>query len=166
MGGLGRVPFYTKGEPREAVQVWEEVHGGEWVLPMRNGHDLPSKPPLFHWLAGISSLAFGGVDEFSVRFPSAALATAFDYGAVFYARRHIMPLHDGFGAPSGPNARAYVLLWKSIWDQLPPEQRGQLQHLLTSVGTGPKGRDALVFALVKPVSVASLATDTPGSPSE
>jgi 4-amino-4-deoxy-L-arabinose transferase-like glycosyltransferase len=91
---------------------------------------------------------------------------AFDYGAVFYARRHIMPLHDGFGAPSGPNARAYVLLWKSIWDQLPPEQRGQLQHLLTSVGTGPKGRDALVFALVKPVSVASLATDTPSSPSE
>lgn len=73
--GLGRVPFYTKGEPREAVQVWEEVHGGEWVLPLRNGHDLPSKPPLFHWLAGIASLAFGEVDEFSLRFPSAALAT-------------------------------------------------------------------------------------------
>jgi 4-amino-4-deoxy-L-arabinose transferase-like glycosyltransferase len=63
--GLGRVPFYTKGEPREAVQVWEEVHSGEWILPMRNGHDLPSKPPLFHWLAGIASLAFGEVDEFS-----------------------------------------------------------------------------------------------------
>jgi hypothetical protein len=72
--GLGRVPFYTKGEPREALQVWEEVHSGEWVLPMRNGHDLPSKPPLFHWLAGLASIVFGEVDEFSVRFPSAALA--------------------------------------------------------------------------------------------
>jgi 4-amino-4-deoxy-L-arabinose transferase-like glycosyltransferase len=73
--GLGRVPFYTRGEPREAVQVWEQVHHGDWILPMRNGHDLPSKPPLFHWLAGVASLLFGGVSEFSVRFPSAALAT-------------------------------------------------------------------------------------------
>jgi 4-amino-4-deoxy-L-arabinose transferase-like glycosyltransferase len=91
---------------------------------------------------------------------------AFDYGAVFYARRHITPLHDGFGAPSQPNARAYVLLWKSKWDQLPPERRGQLQHLLTSIGSGPKGRDALVFALVKPVPGASFATEIPTSPSE
>ncbi len=91
---------------------------------------------------------------------------AFDYGAVFYARRHITPLHDGFGAPSAPNARAYVLLWKSIWEQLPPERREQLQHLLTSVGSGPKGRDALVFALVKPVPGASFASDIPNSPSE
>jgi 4-amino-4-deoxy-L-arabinose transferase-like glycosyltransferase len=73
--GLGRVPFYTRGEPREAVQVWEQVHQGDWVLPLRNGRDLPSKPPLFHWLAGVASIAFGGVTEFSVRFPSAALAT-------------------------------------------------------------------------------------------
>lgn len=73
--GLGRTPFYTKGEPREAVQVWEEVQNGEWVLPMRNGHDLPSKPPLFHWLGGITSLVLGEVSEFSVRFPSAVLAT-------------------------------------------------------------------------------------------
>lgn len=72
--GLGRTPFYTKGEPREAVEVWEEVHDGEWILPLRNGLDLPSKPPLFHWLAGISSLAAGEVSELSVRLPSAVLA--------------------------------------------------------------------------------------------
>jgi 4-amino-4-deoxy-L-arabinose transferase-like glycosyltransferase len=73
--GLGRVPFYTKGEPREAVQVWEQVHHGDWILPVLNRHGLPSKPPLFHWLAGAASFLFGGVTEFSVRFPSAALAT-------------------------------------------------------------------------------------------
>lgn len=73
--GLGRMPFYTKGEPREAAEVWEEVHNGQWVLPMRNGHDLPSKPPLFHWLGGAASVALGEVSEFSVRFPSALLAT-------------------------------------------------------------------------------------------
>ena len=73
--GLGRIPFYTKGEPREAVQVWEEVHSGEWVLPMRNGREVPSKPPLFHWLGGVTSLITGQVDEFSIRLPSALLAT-------------------------------------------------------------------------------------------
>jgi 4-amino-4-deoxy-L-arabinose transferase-like glycosyltransferase len=73
--GLGRTPFYTKGEPREAVEVWEEIHNGQWILPMRNGEDLPSKPPLFHWLAGGAAKLFGEVDEFSVRFPSAVLAT-------------------------------------------------------------------------------------------
>ncbi len=73
--GLGRIPFYTKGEPREAVQVWEEVHSGEWVLPMRNGREVPSKPPLFHWLGGVTSFITGHVDEFSIRFPSALLAT-------------------------------------------------------------------------------------------
>jgi hypothetical protein len=91
---------------------------------------------------------------------------AFDYGAVFYARRHITPLHDDFGPPPGPTGRAYVLLWKSMWEQLPPDRRGRLQHLLTSVGSGPKGRDALVFALVKPVAGASFASEVPTSPSD
>jgi len=73
--GIARIPFYTKGEPREAVQVWEEVHTGEWILPMRNGREVPSKPPLFHWLGGVTSLITGNVDEFSIRFPSTLLAT-------------------------------------------------------------------------------------------
>lgn len=72
---LGSLPFYTKGEPREAVQVWEEVHSGEWILPRRNGTEIPSKPPLFHWLGGVSALVTGEADEFSIRFPSALLAT-------------------------------------------------------------------------------------------
>ena len=73
--GLGDVPFFTKGEPREAVQVWDEVHRGNWILPLRNGTEVPSKPPLFHWLGGLVSLAFGEVDETTVRLPSAILAT-------------------------------------------------------------------------------------------
>jgi hypothetical protein len=81
---------------------------------------------------------------------------AFDYGAVFYARRHVTPLHDGFGDPPAGDRRAYLLLWQSTWDRLPPERRDRLQHLLTSAGTGPKGRDALVFALLKPSSEPSL----------
>jgi 4-amino-4-deoxy-L-arabinose transferase-like glycosyltransferase len=72
--GLGRAPFHTKGEPREGLVVWEMTHGGGWILPKRNGEELPSKPPLFHWLGAITSLVHGATDEWSIRFPSAALS--------------------------------------------------------------------------------------------
>lgn len=72
--GLGAVPFHTKGEPREALVVWEMTHGGGWILPKRNGTELPSKPPLFHWLGAITSLLRAFTDEWSIRFPSALLS--------------------------------------------------------------------------------------------
>ncbi len=72
--GLGKAPFSTKGEPREALVVWEMTHGGGWILPKRNGTEVPSKPPLFHWLGAVTALARGAADEWSVRFPSAALS--------------------------------------------------------------------------------------------
>ena len=72
--GLATQPFYTKGEPREAVVVWEMAHGGGVVLPLRNGTEIPSKPPMFHWLALAASNALGGVTELSTRLPSALLA--------------------------------------------------------------------------------------------
>jgi 4-amino-4-deoxy-L-arabinose transferase-like glycosyltransferase len=72
--GIAEIPFYTKGEPREALVVWEMWHGASHILPLRNGTEIPSKPPLFHWLALLSSLALGGVSELSTRLPSALLA--------------------------------------------------------------------------------------------
>jgi len=69
--GLGAAPFHTKGEPREALVVWELTHGSSWILPYRNGTELPSKPPLFHWLGALTANARGGLDEWSVRLPSA-----------------------------------------------------------------------------------------------
>jgi 4-amino-4-deoxy-L-arabinose transferase-like glycosyltransferase len=90
--GLGRAPFHTKGEPREALVVWEIVNGGGWILPRRNGIELPSKPPMFHWLGALASIASGRTDEWSIRLPSAALggATAlivFFVGASFWGAR-------------------------------------------------------------------------------
>jgi 4-amino-4-deoxy-L-arabinose transferase-like glycosyltransferase len=72
--GLGGAPFHTKGEPREGLVVWEMTHGGGWILPKRNGEELPSKPPLFHWLGALTSLIRGSTDEWSIRFPSALLS--------------------------------------------------------------------------------------------
>jgi 4-amino-4-deoxy-L-arabinose transferase-like glycosyltransferase len=72
--GLSELPFYTKGEPREALVVWEMANGSSLVLPLRNGTEIPSKPPFFHWLGLISSSALGTVSELSARLPSALLA--------------------------------------------------------------------------------------------
>jgi 4-amino-4-deoxy-L-arabinose transferase-like glycosyltransferase len=74
--GLGEIPFHTHGEPREALVVWEMTHAGGWILPLRNGSEVPSKPPLFHWLGALGSLASGRTDEWSVRLPSATLSLA------------------------------------------------------------------------------------------
>jgi 4-amino-4-deoxy-L-arabinose transferase-like glycosyltransferase len=71
---LSRAPFHTRGEPREAVVVQDLVRRGDWILPRRNGAALPRKPPLFYWLAAVAARARGGVDEASVRLPSAVLS--------------------------------------------------------------------------------------------
>ena len=84
---LGGYPLYTKGEPREAVTIFDIVHGGGVILPQRAGVEIPSKPLLMHWLAALVSLVAGGVTEFSVRLPSAGLAIAGIIVCYFYVRR-------------------------------------------------------------------------------
>ncbi len=71
--GLADVPFYTRGEPREAVVVQEMARGGGFVLPLRNGDDVPAKPPVFHWLGLAASRALGRVDQVTTRLPSVVL---------------------------------------------------------------------------------------------
>jgi 4-amino-4-deoxy-L-arabinose transferase-like glycosyltransferase len=84
---LGGYPLYTKGEPREAVTVFDIVHGGGVILPRRAGVEIPSKPLLMHWMAALVSLVAGGVNEFTVRLPSAGLAIAGVIVCYFYVRR-------------------------------------------------------------------------------
>ncbi len=72
--GLGNLPFFNRGEPREGLVVWEMYHSGNWILPNVNGEYIPFKPPLFHWLALVPAYLFGRVDEFTLRLPSALLA--------------------------------------------------------------------------------------------
>src|SRR5207253_10508733 len=61
-----RTPFYTKGEPREALVVQTIVRGEAFVLPMRNGNELPSKPPLFHWLGALASIVHAQANEAAI----------------------------------------------------------------------------------------------------
>lgn len=87
VANLGGYPLYTKGEPREAVTIFDIVHGGGWILPMRAGVEIPSKPLMMHWIAAVLSLAAGGVNEWTVRLPSALLAIAGILASYLYVRR-------------------------------------------------------------------------------
>jgi 4-amino-4-deoxy-L-arabinose transferase-like glycosyltransferase len=84
---LGGYPFYTKGEPREAVIVFNMLHGGGFILPLRAGIEVPSKPLLMHWLAAIISMLAGGVSEWTVRMPSGLFAIGGMLAAYLYMRR-------------------------------------------------------------------------------
>lgn len=61
-------------EAREGVVVQEMLRSGEFILPLRQGEVVPSKPIMFHWVGGASSLMFGKYDEFILRLPSALAA--------------------------------------------------------------------------------------------
>jgi 4-amino-4-deoxy-L-arabinose transferase-like glycosyltransferase len=84
---LGAYPLYTKGETREAVTVFDIVHGGGIILPMRAGVEVPSKPLMMHWLAALLSLAAGQVNEWTVRLPSAVFAISGLIICYCYVRR-------------------------------------------------------------------------------
>lgn len=89
---LGGYPMYTKGEPREAVTVFDIVHGGGVILPMRAGVEIPSKPLLMHWIAALVSILAGRVNEWTVRIPSALFAIAgmaacYRYTSILFDRR-------------------------------------------------------------------------------
>ncbi|MGH8008168.1 MAG: ArnT family glycosyltransferase, partial [Candidatus Binatia bacterium] len=83
---LGQIPFYNYEESKEALVVWEMMNGGGWILPLRNGTELPLKPPLFHWGGAVIALISGRVNEFAVRSPSAFSATAAVLLTFFFGR--------------------------------------------------------------------------------
>ena len=50
---LQLAPLFDKQEAREVLVVWEINHSGNWILPLRNGNEIPAKPSLYHWLAAL-----------------------------------------------------------------------------------------------------------------
>lgn len=69
------LPFSSRGESREAVVVLNMFQQNDFILPLRNGTDIPSKPPLFHWIASGFSGISGSVSEGSIRAASAFCAS-------------------------------------------------------------------------------------------
>ena len=73
----------THGEAREGLVVQDIVRHGRWILPLRNGA-VPSKPPLYHWIAASAAALTGRLSDAIVRLPS-ALAAGFVLVVVYAA---------------------------------------------------------------------------------
>jgi len=71
---LGLAPIGGSSEAREAQVIDVILKTGEWILPRRNGI-VPSKPPLFHWIAAAFNFFQGEVSEQGARLPSLFAAT-------------------------------------------------------------------------------------------
>ena len=88
---IGRAPFATKGEAREGLVVKNMLEQKNFILPLRNLSEIPSKPPLFHWIAAGAS--GDTASEFSVRLPSPIFALiALITFSLLLVRREINPL--------------------------------------------------------------------------
>src|SRR5262249_41368322 len=75
-------PFATRGQTREAVVAMNMLQQQNYILPLRNGAEIPSKPPMFHWLVVAVSQLAGQLNEATTRAPSAvtgALTVAITY---------------------------------------------------------------------------------------
>jgi 4-amino-4-deoxy-L-arabinose transferase-like glycosyltransferase len=90
--GMGDIPFYTRGEPREALVVREMVRGGPWLVPQRPDGELTRKPPLYYWTAAPVMRVLPDTPELAMRLPSAVLATAAVLGLWATARVVVGPL--------------------------------------------------------------------------
>lgn len=86
----GASEVFQSSEAREGAVVWRIISSGEWILPLRHGESIPSKPPLFHWLSAVLylTLSFGSAySEFFVRLPSILAAGGLLIVTSNYAQR-------------------------------------------------------------------------------
>ncbi len=68
---LGSRDFWAPVEPRYGEIARVMFSRGEWIVPTVNGELYTDKPILFFWLVLAFSHLFGGVNEWTLRLPSA-----------------------------------------------------------------------------------------------
>jgi len=73
---LGSFVPLTDHEAYVALGATEAADNGHWIVPYCNGQVRLQKTPLMYWAVATTGLLFGRIDEFVVRLPSAASATA------------------------------------------------------------------------------------------
>jgi len=68
--GIKSYPLVDPDEPTYAQVGKEMAASGEWLTPQYHGMNWFDKPPMFYWLAAVSTHIFGSTDM-APRFPSA-----------------------------------------------------------------------------------------------
>ncbi|HEX4935093.1 MAG TPA: glycosyltransferase family 39 protein, partial [Gemmatimonadaceae bacterium] len=98
-------------EPIYGEAVREMAARGEWLVPYVNGMPFGEKPILFYWLARVAGVATFGVNEFSLRLPSALFGIA----GTLLAWQLVLPYAGARRARSAGLlfASTYMVFWGS-----------------------------------------------------
>jgi 4-amino-4-deoxy-L-arabinose transferase-like glycosyltransferase len=86
--GLGDMKLMSLNEGRRALVIKEMFLNGDLLLPRLNGELYLTKPPLLYWISIGFTYLFGGVNEWTLRLPSAFAALAVLWMTYQYTRRH------------------------------------------------------------------------------
>ncbi len=73
---LGARDLWNPNEPLYGQAVSEMAARGDWLVPTVNGSVFDEKPILYFWMARAAALTLGGVDEFTLRLPTALAGIA------------------------------------------------------------------------------------------
>jgi 4-amino-4-deoxy-L-arabinose transferase-like glycosyltransferase len=90
---LGSTGLVDETEPLFAEASRQMLLTGDWITPYFDGATRFDKPPLVYWIMAIAFKLFG-VNEWSVRFPSALAATGLT-GLGFYTLKQFGHLEEG-----------------------------------------------------------------------
>jgi len=111
--GLGARDLWAPVEPRYAEIARVMFAKDEWLVPTINGDVYTDKPILYFWLVLIGSRLFGGVNEWTVRFPSAFSGLGLAL-TTYFLGRDLFSARVGFMAALVLSTSARVL-WEARW---------------------------------------------------
>ena len=98
------------------------VSSGDWVVPMFNGKARLNKTPLCYWLTAAAAKITGGVNDFTVRLPGAALAVLSAI-AIFYF------ISDQLGFRTGALS---AIIWSTSFCYIRYSHTGRPEMALTA----------------------------------
>jgi 4-amino-4-deoxy-L-arabinose transferase-like glycosyltransferase len=80
--------LWEPDEPRFALVAKEMIESGNYIMPHRNKHPYPDKPPFFFWTIAASSKLTGGINTQAAILP-AAIALAISIFLVFFIAKEL-----------------------------------------------------------------------------
>jgi 4-amino-4-deoxy-L-arabinose transferase-like glycosyltransferase len=153
-------------ESRRGLIAREMLETGDWIVPRCQGVPLFSRPPLQNWLIAAAGWFRGGVDQFSLRFPSdcAILLTVvmiYGYARTFLTKLGALTAGAAYASMgqvvelgrTGETDALFTLLVSGsllVWHvcqvhRASPYKTWCLGYLLAALGTLTKGPQAPVY---------------------
>lgn len=109
---IGAYPLMDADETRYVSMARDMFHSKDFLTLYLNGEYFFEKPPLFFWLESLSFFIFGEVNEFTARFPVAALGTLGCFLVYFIGKKVVSRLYGVISSIILATSIEYLMLSK------------------------------------------------------